>query len=237
MRLLVLNPNTSSATTALLQRQVAAAAGPAVEVQAATARFGASYIADEAGYAVAGHAALDAYAAHAELHGEPDAVLLGCFGDPGVWALRQLARGPVIGLAEASMREAIGCGRFAIVTGGAAWQPMLERLARGWGFGGALAGVHTVDASGAELAADAAAAVSLLAPLCRQAAAGAQAVILGGAALAGLAPRIERETGLALIDSVAAGTRAVVRMTREAPPATARAHWQGLSPALQRRLG
>ena len=154
MQLLVINPNTSVSVTERLREHVSGVVGSGVTLHTATARFGASYIADEASFAVAGHAAIDAYALHCERHGEPDAVLLGCFGDPGVWALRQLTARPVIGLAEAAMREAAAWGRFAIVTGGAAWQPMLERLARASGFGEALAGVLVVEANGAQLAAD-----------------------------------------------------------------------------------
>jgi Asp/Glu/hydantoin racemase len=67
--------------TALLQQHVQAAAGGHVRVRAVSARFGAPYIADEASYAIAGHATLDAWAA-ALAHGQPDSVLIGCFGDP-----------------------------------------------------------------------------------------------------------------------------------------------------------
>ena len=61
-RLLVINPNTSERVSALLQQHVQAAAGSHVVVRTVTARFGAPYIADEASYAVAAHAALDAWA-------------------------------------------------------------------------------------------------------------------------------------------------------------------------------
>jgi allantoin racemase len=61
--LLVINPNTSQSVTALLQHHVQAAAGLHVRVRSITARFGAPYIADEASYAIAGHATLDAWAA------------------------------------------------------------------------------------------------------------------------------------------------------------------------------
>jgi allantoin racemase len=240
MQLLVINPNTSSPVTGRLGEHVAAAVGPGVDVRLATARFGASYIADEASFAVAGHAALDAFATHVAMQGEPDAVLLGCFGDPGVWALREMTGSPVIGLAEAAMREAAAFGRFAIVTGGAAWRPMLQRLARTLGFAGALADVHVVAPSGAQLAADPAMALSLLRAACREAAAGAHAVILGGAALAGMADRLAPELDVPLIDSVSAGARAVVRLSN--PPAATvrvshgRAEWKGLSDPLLRRL-
>lgn len=209
MRLLILNPNTSGAVTERLREHVAAMAPPEVTLHVATAAFGARYIADETSFAVAGHAALDAYAGHCERHGPPDAVLVGCFGDPGVWALRELSGLPVVGLAEAAMREAAGFGRFAIVTGGAAWAPMLRRLARTLGFDGALADVHVVAPTGAQLAADPAMAWSVLGEACERAAAGADAVILGGAGLAGMAARLAPHLAVPLIDSVSAGANAL----------------------------
>jgi Asp/Glu/hydantoin racemase len=60
-RLLVINPNTSTSVTALLQTHVQAAAGTALEVRSLTARFGAPYISCEASYAVANHAVLDSW--------------------------------------------------------------------------------------------------------------------------------------------------------------------------------
>ena len=209
MQLLILNPNTSVVVTERLREHVASIAAPEVALHAATAAFGARYIADEISFAVAGHAALDAYASHCQRHGKPDAVLVGCFGDPGVWALRELSGLPVVGLAEAAMREAAGFGRFAIVTGGVAWDPMLRRLARAFGFTGALADVHVVAPTGAQLAADPAMALSVLGKACQQAAEGADAVILGGAGLAGMAALLAPHLTVPLIDSVTAGARAL----------------------------
>ncbi|MEO7338433.1 MAG: aspartate/glutamate racemase family protein [Caldimonas sp.] len=250
MDLLVLNPNTSESISVRLGHHVAAAIAaldPSARVRTATAAFGASYIADETSFAIAGHAALDAAATAVARHGEPDALLLGCFGDPGIEALREFSACPVVGLAEASMREAAKHGRFAIVTGGRAWAPMLERIARGLGHGAALTGVHTVSASGAELAADPAAAIDLLRNACIAASHGANAVILGGAGLAGLAEPIASSLGVPLIDSVAAGARALwVAATegrsgsapsRAASAIASRAQWQGLSAPLMDRLG
>jgi len=208
--LLIINPNTSASITALLQTHARSVAGPAADIRGVTARFGAPYIACEASYAVAGHAVLDAWAT-ARASGEPAAgsVLIGCFGDPGLWALRATSEVPVTGLAEASFIEAAAYGRFAAVTGGARWKPILERLAQALGFGPALAGIDTIEPSGAWLAAHPEEALSLLTEACRQAArdGDAQAVILGGAGLAGLAARIQPSLGVPLIDSVLAGTR------------------------------
>ena len=243
-QLLVVNPNTSGSVSARLHEHVAAIVGVEAAVRVATASFGASYISDEAGFAIAAHAGLDAVASDAELHGAADAVLLGCFGDPGIEALRQLTGRPVVGLAEAAMRQAASFGRFAIVTGGAAWQPMLERLARGLGWGPALTRVVVVAASGAELAADPEAAVVLLRDVCRDSAVGADAVILGGAGLAGMAARIAPTLDVPLVDSVSAGALALLAASRsetaasiERQGASSANQWRGLSAPLLRRLG
>ena len=215
-RLLVINPNTSTAVSALLLRHLQSDGGGTLDVHAVTARFGAPYLACEASYAVAQHAVLDAWAV-AWAHGErPDAVLVGCFGDPGLHALREGCGVPVGGLAEAAFTAAAAHGRFAVVTGGARWRPMLERLAHALGHGPSLAGIHTVEPTGAELAKDPEGARALLAEACREAALrfGAQAVILGGAGLAGMAADIAADVPVPLIDSVSAAAQWAIAATR-----------------------
>jgi allantoin racemase len=237
-RLLLINPNTSANITALMLGHAQKAAGPEVEIHTRTARLGAPYISCEASYAIAAHATLDAWAC-ALVPGEPrfDAVLIGCFGDPGLFALRQVSKLPVTGLAEAAFIAAAQHGRFAIVTGGAKWKPMLERLAQSLGFGEQLAGIHTVEATGAELAADPLAAQVLLARACNDAARqfGVKAVILGGAGLAGVAATIQPVVAVPIIDSVLAG---VSYALHGAQPETLQATkvfdfaWTGVSPEL-----
>lgn len=236
-QLLIINPNTSSSVSHLLQVHAQQAAGPDVRVRTVTARFGAPYIACEASYLVAGHAVLDAWAAAlAGAEPAPNAVLIGCFGDPGLQALRETSAVPVTGLAEAAFAEAAVFGRFAIVTGGVRWKPMLERLAHSLGYASLLAGIHTVEPTGAQLAADPAAAQTLLAEACRCAAQdfGAQAVILGGAGLAGLAALIQPRVNVPLIDSVLAGTRHALRSPTPVHGAADRfdVSWQHLSTEL-----
>ncbi len=212
--ILAINPNTTAAITALLERHLRGAA-PGIEWRMAGGRFGARYITSEAASAIAAHAALDAWANHAQ---GCDAVLLACFGDPGLHALREVSAVPVLGMAEASMRVAAReAGRFAIVTGGDRWGPMLTRLARELGFGDALAGVRTIALTGAQAAADPDAAVHVLADECRAARRGADAVILGGAGFAGLAARVSPLAGFPIIDSVSAGASEAAALCAGAP--------------------
>jgi Asp/Glu/hydantoin racemase len=238
MTLLVINPNTTEAVTHRLVDAVRSEAETGSDVRGFTARFGARYIACEASYAIASHAVLDAWAAHCADHGEPEAVLIGCFGDPGLWALRELSSVPVVGLAEASMHEAAALGPFAIVTGGAVWLPMLRRLALALGLDNALAHLEVIAPNGAALAANPHQAIELLRDACNRAAApgDVQSVVLGGAGLAGMAPEVARGLEVPLIDSVTSAARALLAAVH-APRGAASARpsllaWAGLSPEL-----
>lgn len=218
MHVLIINPNMRSDLTATLVEQFKPfLAGSGLALIGTTATFGHDYIASEASYVMAAHAVLDAWQLHLLRHGQPRAVLVACFGDPGVWALREVTGVPVIGLAEAAMREARAIGPFGIVTGGAAWGPMLERLARGWEMSGPLGlqRVQTVEAHGGELAADPSRGLASLAQAVDDVlkpSPSLSAVILGGAALGGWADHLASKCPTPLIDSVQAGGRWLANM-------------------------
>jgi allantoin racemase len=207
MKLLFINPNTSAHLTDMGARIARSVARPDTEIVPATGRFGARYITTRAAAAIAGHAALDCYAREGQ---GADAVLIACFGDPGLFALRELASVPVIGMAEASCHMAATLGRkFSIVTGGLAWGPMLEEFVAAIGLSTNLASVRTVTATGADIAADPEKALAGLTQTCKAAVNedGAEAIILGGLGLAGIASRIAADVPVPLIDNVVAAVR------------------------------
>ncbi len=217
-RILLINPNTTAAVTARLQSHLQPLLPHGTQLQARTAAFGAPYIGCESSHAVAAHAVLQAWA------DEPraDAVLIGCFGDPGLFALREHSEVPVTGLAEAAFIEARVHGPFAVVTGGERWKPMLMRLALALGFGPKLVHIETMTPTGAQMLADPVLAREHLGHAVRQAAAsGAKSIIIGGAGLAGWAARLQDEAPVPLIDSVEAGLRVVLNRSMPLPiPAT-----------------
>jgi allantoin racemase len=253
MKFLLINPNTTSAMTEKMAtlaraRFAGSEATSGHEIMPATGRFGGRYVACRATYAIAGHAALDAYAAHDQASGgSADAILLACFGDPGLWALRDIAHQPVIGMAEASCLHAASLGgRFAIVTGGERWGPMLREFVATLGLGAQLAAVETVAPTGGDIARDPDGSLDLLARACQSVVDthGATSVILGGAGLAGLAARIQPRVSVPLIDSLDALLDAAVRL---ATPRTTTAHMPvrsagptadtiGLAPELEQLL-
>lgn len=213
-RILLINPNTSVAVTARLQAHLQPMLPHGSELLARTAAFGAPYIGCESSHAVAAHAVLQAWAAEPSA----DAVLIGCFGDPGLFALREHAQGPVTGLAEAAFIEAAVHGPFAVVTGGERWKPMLMRLAQALGFGDRLIHIETMSPSGAQMLADPAMVQAHLRHAVHAAEArGARSIIIGGAGLAGWAARLQAEASVPLIDSVEAGLRVLLHRQMPAP--------------------
>jgi Asp/Glu/hydantoin racemase len=139
--------------------------------------------------------------------------------------LQELARVPVIGMAEASCRAAAKrADRFSIVTGGERWGSILREFVASLGLGDRLAAVETVVPTGADIARDPDGAIALLAEACNRTVErdGAGAVILGGAGLAGLAARVQPHVGVPVLCSVETGVQAVLAALRDRPgkPAT-----------------
>lgn len=214
---LVINPNTSGSVTERLLLQLSLGL-PDVQLHGATAAFGASYIADEYSYCVAGHAVLEAWSQALTLApaGGYGAVLVGCFGDPGLPALTEVAGIPVLGLAQAAVQALArqGLQRVAIVTGGDKWKPMLERWSRSAGHAGdAVAGervqivqISTLPATGLQMMQSPTQTAQALAEASAHSlqTTGAQAVLLGGAGLAGMGARVRASTGLPVWDCVEA---------------------------------
>lgn len=237
MHVLAINPNATPALTAKLVAFARDIAPPGVTVSGATGRFGARYISSRAAAAIAGHAALDCYA---EDGAKADAVLLACFGDPGLLALRELAHCPVLGLAEASCHAAAQrFGRFSIITGGARWQPMLTEFVASLGLGERLASVRAVAPTGGEIAANPEAAHALLAEAANAAARedGAEAVILGGAGLIGIAGAIGPRVRVPLLCSVETGFRAIFAVAPSAFDKTAQGAFAPAAPVESIGLG
>lgn len=238
-RLLLINPNTSARTTERLVSVLAPLLPVGWKLEARTATLGARYIACEASHAVAAHAVLQEWAEQSAHEREALAgVLIGCFGDPGLFALRESSACTVTGLAEASFILAARHGPFAIVTGGERWAPMLRRLAGSLGYGDALRHIETVAPTGAMLQADEELALRTLGDACRAAAGtGVRSIIIGGAGLAGYAERLQAQSPLPLIDSARAGLEVMLQGLAPPPVRTSDgfvADWSDVAPAMQR---
>ena len=239
--LLLINPNTTASITDLVLKHARRFASKGTTLRAVSGAFGPRYVASRIGYTIAGHAAVDALA-NDKL--AKDAVVLACFGDPGLAALKEVSPVPVVGMAEASILEASSLGRrFSIVTGGERWKPMLEEFVAGQGLASRLASVRTVAPTGADIARNPKAAMALLTKGCQACARedGADVVILGGAGLAGLAAKLKAAVDVPLLDGVACAVSMAEALARQKPGRTGKppapVESIGLSKGLAKLIG
>ncbi len=209
MRLLVCNANTTVAITKLCADAARAAASPGTEIMEATPRFGPAVIATRAENAIAAHGVLDTLADHA---GRVDAVVLAVSYDTALEAARAAMPCPVVGMTEAAaMTACLLGGRFGLVTFSA---PALYReLLAAYGLAGRLSGIAMIGATATDALDDPDAVDAKVADAAaRLAAEGADAVLLAGAAMAGMDRRIT--TTVPLICGLAAGTRMAEMLVR-----------------------
>ncbi len=204
MRLLLANANTTASVTEICAASARAAAAPGTEIVAVTPRIGPAIISSRAENAIAAHGLLEALAEH---HAGCDAAILAVSYDTALAAARQLLPIPVIGMTEAACLAACMLGgRFGLVTFSSA--DLYREVIAGHGLAGRLSGIALVAASPYDAASDpdgvAAKVAEAAVGLARE---GADAVLLGGAALAGIGARIQPRVPVPLVDGIAAAVK------------------------------
>jgi allantoin racemase len=207
MRILILNPNTSSSITERLAAAGNQAAAPGTILGTATALRGVPYISTRAEAQIGGAIALEMLA---DLHHDYDAAIIAAFGDPGLFGARELFDIPVVGMAEGSMLTACMLGRrFVIVTFARALGPWYQECVEMHGLAQRCAGIRTLEDPFKSIGDVQDEKETLLAELAKQAAQEleADAVILAGAPLAGLAARIKDRVPVPIVDQMAAAVK------------------------------
>jgi hypothetical protein len=115
VKIKVINPNTTLSMTRSIGEAARAAVSEGTIIEAVSPSMGPVSIEGHYDEALASVGVIDEVR-KGEADGV-DAYVLACFGDPGLMAARELATGPVIGIAQAAFHAASFAGRsFAIVT-------------------------------------------------------------------------------------------------------------------------
>ncbi|WP_328411837.1 aspartate/glutamate racemase family protein [Nocardia sp. NBC_00403] len=209
MRIRVVNPNTTRAMTETIERCAKAVAGPGTRLDAVTSEMGPASIESHYDEALSIPGLLAAIQ-RGEREGI-DGYVIACFGDPGLDAGRELAGGPVIGIAEAAMHAASHLGRgFSVVTTLNRTIGRAEELAQRYGMQRFCRGVHACEVPVLALETDPQAR-KIVTEACREAveADGSDAIVLGCAGMADLCEHIRDEIGVPVVDGVAAATLTV----------------------------
>jgi allantoin racemase len=206
-RIVLVNPNTNAATTALMVTIARAHLAAGFAMDGATAAAGAALIVDEDQLRVAA----DAVARMApSLIATVDGVIVAAFGDPGVEALRAALLVPVAGIAACAMGEAAAGGRrFAVVTTTPALVAAITARAENLGLGRQLAGIRITEGPPQALMADRQRLIAALERAARRAIAedAAEAIIIGGGPLAAAAQELRSRLPCPVIEPIPAAVR------------------------------
>ncbi len=208
-RILLINPNTSTATTAAMVSIARTAAPAGVEIEGTTAHFGASLIATEDALEIASEAVAEIL--HTQAAGF-DGVVIAAFGDPGL----DLAPAGmnVVGIAQAGMHAAAEGGRrFSIVTTTSGLATPIERLVRRYGLEDRFASLRFTPGPAAALMSDPARLNDALKQAITEAREidRAEAVVIGGGPLATAAMQLARELAMPIIEPVPSAIRRVTQ--------------------------
>ena len=217
MKLLLANPNTSTAVTDRIAAVARAVAAPGTEIVAVTGTAGVPYIATRAEAAIAGRTTMELMAEHGA---GCDAAIVAAFADPGLGGAREMMDVPVIGLAEAAMLTACMLGRrFAIVTFSGSLGPWYRECVEYHGLTSRLAAIRSLELPFAGVETVQTELEAALVELCVRTVSedDADMVILGGAPLAGLARRVADQVPVPLVDAVEAAVLQAEALVRLAP--------------------
>jgi allantoin racemase len=206
IRLLIVNPNTSVSVTRWLAEEAKRVAGGRAEIAAVNAPSGLSAIQTpddllQAAKVIVGTIEADAAA---------DVAIIAAFGDPGLTEARAQLAIPVMGLGEVGLRAAAS-RRFSIVTLGEEMRAALVERVRSLGLEDRLAEIRILPVSIPEMIANREANLGALVDAIRACA--EDAVLLGGAPLAGLGVKMAKETGLTVLDGVEASVTAALQIS------------------------
>jgi len=216
---LLVNPNTSTATTDMMLALARAALPPGLSLRGATAARGAPMITSDAELAMAVDEVLAIGVREAA---GVAAIVVAAFGDPAVAALRTRVQVPVVGIGEASMREAAAQGRrFGVATTTPGLAVSIAQAVARLGLAAQYSGTRIPQDDPLRLAADPGLQDELLGEAVRACieADGAQAVVIGGGPLAESAERLAGRFGVPVISPVAAAMRRVAALLQGVQPA------------------
>jgi allantoin racemase len=214
MRILLVNPNTTTAVTETMAVAARLAASPGTEIKPVTARFGARIIGTRVERAVSAVATIDQLAREAE---GCDAAIIGASVDSGIEAAREMLDIPVVAITEAALHVAcLTGGRIGAITMSANSVAMLREMAASYGLATRLGPVHALPLTPLELLGDIDAGV---AQICAAAAAMQEhepvdVLVLIGAVMAGVRQHVQLRMDIPVVEGVSAAVVLAEALTR-----------------------
>lgn len=213
MRILIVNPNTTAGMTANIAVAARRIAAPGTEIVALTSPHGPASIEGYYDEAMSLAGLLQAVREAQDY----EAVIIACFDDTGLDALRCLTDKPVVGIGEAGYRmAAMLCNKFSVVTTLARSVPALEHNLMRYGMDRQCQRVRSSEVPVLELEHANPAAYKKIEDEIGRAIAEdrAEAIVLGCAGMADLAAAMSERFGVPVLDGLACAVGLCESMVR-----------------------
>lgn len=204
----LINPNTSQSMTENMATAARSVASAGTRILAVNPRSGVDSIEGHFDEAIAAVGVLQQINEGRQQGAQGH--IIACFGDPGLLAARELASGPVLGIAEAAMHLATMVStRFSIVTTLPRTVIIARHLLQQYGFTEHCAAIRTIDLPVLSLEESSVLAGERIREQCLQAMQQdhSGAIVLGCGGMAGLAEQLTPELGIPVIDGVTAAVK------------------------------
>jgi len=204
---LVINPNTSETMSAEIRATADKVFQPPWSGRVVNAPSGPESLESWRDYQLAGAAILPLLQEHPDV----DGIVLACFGDPGLYALKEVAPVPVVGIAEASFSlAALLGGKFGILAAMNRAVGLMDAMVRQYGLEARYAGTVALNMRVLSFQTDPqgtlAGLVSASQKLVER---GADVLVLGCAGLTEFTPALKARVLVEVVDPVEAGCRLV----------------------------
>lgn len=211
-RILLINPNSLEATTAMMVAIARSAAADGFDIAGATATRAPTMIVSAD--------ALEAAAPEVEeiaraRSGECDGIIVAAFGDPGLAGIKATMKLPAVGIGESSMLEAAENGRrFGVATTTPLLKAKIDALPDALGLRSHYTGTRFAEGDPHELMRDPSLLRSALAGAVEACIAqdGAEAVIIGGGPLGEAARELQPIFTVPVIAPITSAVRRIIRL-------------------------
>ena len=204
MKILVIKPNTTASMTTKIGAAARAVARPDTEIVATNSQNGPASIQGFLDVATC----VPGLLAEVVRHPDVDAIVVACFDDTGVDAVRTMVSVPVLGIGEAAYHAASMIStKFSVITTLLRSVPGLENNLMRYGLAQKCVRVRATDIPVLKLEEGDHATLSKIRSEIREAIEQdkAEAIVLGCAGMSDLMTQLSEEFGLPIIDGVAAG--------------------------------
>lgn len=212
--ILLINPNSSQATSSMMQAIARKAATGRVAISVATATRSPPMIVNGVQLEAAAEQVIEIGCGHDE---SCLGIVVSAFGDPGLAALRERVGVPVVGICEASMKEAARGGRrFGVATSTPDLTEAIARNARNWGVAELYTGIRCTPGDPMAVAGDEKLLRESLDGAVRECIEldGARAVIIGGGPLGQAAEQLQPRFDTPVIAPIPCAIEQMIGMLR-----------------------